>query len=597
MRPSPLVVLCLGLSVALGSAAPAAAQAAALPEPDCGDLGPAEPAALDLAFADALEVRLVGGRLVSLGDPSQNGSLQAFQRAIEAQVGPLSPAYAGQEAAVASVLGRAAARTGRAQPDLLGLFTVRAPAAQLQALRPLRAEAQQRGLLAYSFLRRTAPPPPGDIGSPTPDYTERQGYLDEDVGIDARAAWALGYRGEGIGLADVEYGWNLSHEDLAGRGAQLEAGQTVPAFVQEYGWDQHGTAVFGQLGAEQNAYGVTGIAFASPVSLYPEWSEEQPDRRPAAIASAAADHVEGDVVLLEMQLGYTCEACYGPAELDPSVWRAVRAAVDAGVVIVAAAGNGGEDLDGEAYAAYRGRGPSGAILVGAGSSDGAYDALGFSTHGARVDLQGWGESVFTTGYGWYSFIDDSYDQAYINSFSGTSSASPIVAGAAALVQSAALALLGAPLSPEALRALLVERGRPQGLGAPIGPAPDVLQTIRAFDGDLDGVAGPDWGGADCDDADPTAAPGLAERWYDGVDNDCLGGDDFDKDVDGVSFGEDCDDDDPSVGACKGGGSGELPIGCSSAAGAASGAVAGIGCALLSLMARSGRRRDRGAGPA
>jgi subtilisin family serine protease len=596
-RLAPRWACCTSLlALALLSLAPAAAAGAGLREPDCGALGPAEPAALDLAFADALVVRLVDGRLTSLRHPEHNQALQALQREIEARVGPLVPAYAGREAAVASVLRRAADRTGAPQPDLLGLFTARAPASELQALGPLRISAEQRGLLAYSFLRRVKAPPPGDLGSTTPDYTDRQDYLDGEVGINAQGAWALGYHGEGIGLADVEYGWNLSHEDLMDRGAAVEAGQTVPSFVAEYGWDQHGTAVFGELGAAENDYGVTGIAYASPISLYPEWSDEQPDRRPAAIASAVADHVEGDVVLLEMQLGYVCEACYGPAELDPSVWRAVRAGVDAGVVIVAAAGNGGEDLDGAPYSAYLDRGDSGAILVGAGSSDGLHDALSFSTHGAGVHLQGWGEDVFTTGYGWYSQIDGSNDQAYINAFSGTSSASPIVAGAAALVQSAALALLGAPLSPAELRALLIERGRPQGVGAPIGPAPDVIASIQAFDADLDGVAGADWGGEDCDDGDPRAAPGRAEVWYDGVDNDCLGGDDFDQDDDGYAFGDDCDDQDPAVGRCKGGGSGGGPVGCASAPLGVTGG-SGAALALLLAFARRGQRRDRGTGPA
>lgn len=50
---------------------------------------------------------------------------------------------------------------------------------------------------------------------------------------------------------------------------------------------------------------------------------------------------------------------------------------------------------------------------------------------------------------------------------------------------------------------------------------------------------------DCDDANPDAYPGATERWYDGVDEDCAGGSDYDRDGDGFdtsSFGgRDCDD--------------------------------------------------------
>jgi len=52
---------------------------------------------------------------------------------------------------------------------------------------------------------------------------------------------------------------------------------------------------------------------------------------------------------------------------------------------------------------------------------------------------------------------------------------------------------------------------------------------------------------DCDDTDAERFPGAPERWYDGVDQDCAGGDDFDQDgdghavYDGVSAGDDCND--------------------------------------------------------
>ena len=53
---------------------------------------------------------------------------------------------------------------------------------------------------------------------------------------------------------------------------------------------------------------------------------------------------------------------------------------------------------------------------------------------------------------------------------------------------------------------------------------------------------------DCDDGDESVQPGAAETWYDGVDQDCLGDDDWDADADGQvpeSFGGgDCDDTDP-----------------------------------------------------
>jgi predicted outer membrane repeat protein len=71
-----------------------------------------------------------------------------------------------------------------------------------------------------------------------------------------------------------------------------------------------------------------------------------------------------------------------------------------------------------------------------------------------------------------------------------------------------------------------------------------------FDADADGHQADGFGGDDCDDEDAGVNPDASERWYDGVDQDCSGGSDYDADGDGQdsdSFGgEDCDDADADV---------------------------------------------------
>jgi hypothetical protein len=55
---------------------------------------------------------------------------------------------------------------------------------------------------------------------------------------------------------------------------------------------------------------------------------------------------------------------------------------------------------------------------------------------------------------------------------------------------------------------------------------------------------------DCDDAQASAYPGATEIFYDGIDQDCLGGSDYDQDGDGddssLHGGGDCDDEDPAI---------------------------------------------------
>ena len=68
-----------------------------------------------------------------------------------------------------------------------------------------------------------------------------------------------------------------------------------------------------------------------------------------------------------------------------------------------------------------------------------------------------------------------------------------------------------------------------------------------FDQDGDTYTDIEYGGDDCNDVDPTVSPAANEVWYDGLDQDCDGWDDFDQDYDGyqssaeTTAGTDCDD--------------------------------------------------------
>lgn len=380
--------------------------------------------------------------------------------------------------AIAQLEARAAASSGRAQPDLAGMMVVEVDgdAGELEALgEALRALP----MVERAHITEAFPEPPADIDPVTPDYTEQQDYLGSSIGIDAEYVWDLGIDGSGLRVTDIEYGWNPEHEEFADLNTELESGQTIPQVIYDYGYDSHGTAVWGEIGADNGSYGVTGGAHGVQLAGYLEYSNEEGYRRPTAILSAAADSAVGDLILLEMQVTGP-GGDYGPAELDPDVWDAVRLAVDAGVVVVAAAGNGNQDLDSSDYSTYRSWGDSGAIIVGAGSADSAHDCLYFSTHGTRVDVQGFGEQVFTTGYGYYAELSGDKNQRYIDSFNGTSSASPIVTVAAALLQHAALELSGEPLTSEEIRDILIDTGTAQGSGGEIGPLPNVPAAIAAL---------------------------------------------------------------------------------------------------------------------
>jgi subtilisin family serine protease len=96
-----------------------------------------------------------------------------------------------------------------------------------------------------------------------------------------------------------------------------------------------------------------------------------------------------------------------------------------------------------------------------------------------VDVHAWGEKVVTLGYGDLSAAGE--NRAYTATFSGTSSAAPIVVGAVADLQGIAHAVGKGALEPRALRELLRATGTPQAPGTQrIGSQPDLRTAIPAL---------------------------------------------------------------------------------------------------------------------
>jgi subtilisin family serine protease len=195
------------------------------------------------------------------------------------------------------------------------------------------------------------------------------------------------------------------------------------------------------------------------------------------------------VLLIELQSSGPRHR-YLPVEFWDDVFDVIEVATRRGVIVIEAAGNGGEDLDHTAYKgklSRKGR-DSGAIMVGAGAPprEGFVDRarLDFSNYGSRVDVQGWGRKVATLDYGDLQRCagsDRHYtDRHYTGEFAGTSSASPIVAGAAVLLQSYAKQQ-GKSLSPAEVRDILRATGTPQTSDTKqqIGPRPDLARALPA----------------------------------------------------------------------------------------------------------------------
>lgn len=342
-----------------------------------------------------------------------------------------------------------------------------------------------------------------EISVATPDYTKFQGYLKPAPhGIDAEYAWRMeGGRGKGVKIIDIERGWNFTHEDLLGN----QGGVVNKIIIDDKAWRNHGTAAVGIFSADENSFGITGICCDANVRAFAIIQYYSAN----AILRAADMLDPGDIILIEIhrpgprfafqerdrQEGYI------PIEWWPDEFEALKAATDKGIIVVAAAGNGSENLDDAIYNERprnfppswvnpfdRTKADSGSILVGAGAPpDQGSDRpdrsrLEFSNYGSAVDVQGWGMNVATTGYGDLQRPPDE-DSWYTDKFRGTSSAAPIVVGAVGCLQGVLTALGKPRLGPLEMRDLLRRTGSPQenAPGRPveqrIGNRPNLKEMI------------------------------------------------------------------------------------------------------------------------
>lgn len=251
--------------------------------------------------------------------------------------------------------------------------------------------------------------------------------------IKADLAWGKvdGSKRAAVTIAIVDTGINFNHEDLKN---SIVPGYDFANNDNDPSDDQgHGTHVAGIAAAiTNNGKGVAGIAGGSRIMPVKVLGNNGGGSYSNIISGIkyAADHGAN---VISMSLG-------GPGQ-SQAMQDAINYAVSKGVSVVAAAGNenGAVDFPGNC---------AGVITVGAIESSG--NRASYSNFGPELDLMAPGSQVYST----YNAGPSSYTY-----MSGTSMATPFVAGVVALVKA-----VNPGLSPAAINKIIDQSAK--DLGAP-----------------------------------------------------------------------------------------------------------------------------------
>jgi major intracellular serine protease len=265
--------------------------------------------------------------------------------------------------------------------------------------------------------------------------------------IQAPRIWENSNQGENIVIAVIDTGVDRNHPDLkdqiiGGRNFTTDHHANPTIFKDNNG---HGTHVTGTIAAGLNNNGVVGVApKAKILSLKVLTGEGSGDYEWIIKAINYAVDWRGPqnqrVRVISMSLG-------GPHDV-PELHKAIQNAVNHNISVVVAAGNEGDDREDTFEYSYPGS-YNEVIQVGAVSND--LNLAPFTNTNAEVDLVAPGVEIVST------YLDNQYA-----SLSGTSMATPHVAGALALLINLSEKEFGRPLIETEIYAQLVRRTLPLG---------------------------------------------------------------------------------------------------------------------------------------
>jgi serine protease AprX len=320
-------------------------------------------------------------------------------------------------------------------------------------------------------------------------------------------AWNAGYNGAGVGVAVIDSGINDSHPDLQNSNGtsrvvyhqDFTGTPTTNSSGAQYDLYGHGTHVAGIIGGNGSLSGGQYEGVAPAVSLVDLRALDENGAGTdstviAAIQQAIALQNTYNIRIINLSLGRGIAVSYTQ---DP-LCQAVEAAWKSGIVVVVAAGNYGRlSVDGSnGYGTVTAPGNDPFVLtVGATKSNRSTSAsaetlASFSSKGpttydlvAKPDMVAPGNDVVSLAAPGAT-LEAEYPAELVTgsdgnndyfTLSGTSMATPAVAGAAAL-----LLQEQSTLTPDQVKARLMKTAYKMGLTSTSAYVPHLLQTFLSF---------------------------------------------------------------------------------------------------------------------
>jgi subtilisin family serine protease/chitodextrinase len=317
-------------------------------------------------------------------------------------------------------------RSGQPLVDLSRIYSLRLKAgvSPKEAVKLLKTDKN----IEYAEILRVPKPlfVPNDPGAATPSPVAsdfNQYYLHK---IKAYEAWDVQQGNPSTIIGVIDYGFRISHEDLIGNlhPEYYDAGNNDFTMELPHCFRYHGTAVAGVAAATpNNGVGIAGVGYNSRFLPVKVISDALNIFRFDVSVVYLADR---NVKVINMSFGYEGE----PDEYWEDIVN--YAVINKDVVMVAAAGNNGNT--GRFWpASYKN------VISVTGSTD-SDTRWGGSNFNYEVDVTAPSEFIHTTYYqlppcfGGVFNTDQSYIPGVTWNFSGTSFASPQVAGAVALLR-------------------------------------------------------------------------------------------------------------------------------------------------------------------